>query len=259
MIIRCDIRDINIPEEECLKCARVGDPPCAFTYGILKLLYQEFQPNPKAFRVTELTQCLRQTILKRKIKEFTVKPEDLYRMGRGTAIHGAIAARQEKALELLSEYKMEIKRQTMNLTGTLDEFDIRNGILRDYKDVAELPRINKPFKHHALQINIYKYMLEKTTEYKVKTMQIVYMDTYATRKINVSPIANIEQEVEDRLNILEKGLEKPSEVPPSIGWICSYCPKEIFCRCRAIILKMINVKHMKIKEIEEYIKNNLIA
>lgn len=260
MIVDCIDKKAQFSVDECLECARMGDPPCAFTYGILRILYNEYTPVPKRVRVTELTGCIRQAVLKRKI-EFSMKPYDLFRMAKGTAIHAAIAAGQEKAPELLSEYKIELKLDNgYTLSGTLDEFDVRNGILRDYKDVAEMPRYNKPFAHHIEQVNCYKYLLEKTTKYEVKQMQIVYMDTYTAKKFAVDVIPDIDKMINEKIDKMITGLKKSAEAEPTFGWTCNYCPREIYARCRAIEFRKIakTTKFMKLEEIEEYIKNHMV-
>ena len=74
--------------EECLAHAR--DHHCSWTEVILSAIVANIRPSRETPSITELLNCRRKTVLERRL-DYYGRPESLYWMLRGTALHQIIA------------------------------------------------------------------------------------------------------------------------------------------------------------------------
>jgi CRISPR/Cas system-associated exonuclease Cas4 (RecB family) len=216
-------------------------------------MYEENYPLPGVIRATELSRCPRQTILKRRIKEFTVNPDNLFWLLRGKAIHSTIEEQNKEFKHILAEKAFEVEINGFRLIGHIDEFDTKTRTLIDYKTTSDIRYA--PFEDHKYQMNVYKYLMEKNG-YRVERMILIYLDMKKAKKCFVTPIKDIEKDIKEKINHLIEFMEKPNKSRFEYGWQCGYCPKEIYLTCNAMIIKKVAKKKLTEEELITYLAEN---
>jgi CRISPR/Cas system-associated exonuclease Cas4 (RecB family) len=236
---------------ECLECAESGENPCDYTASIIRSMIKERMDEE--IHVTDLTVCPRQKILKRKL-DYLEKLENLFFKFRGTGLHLAVEFHSTK--NLLTEYDVQLPLHNEKIVGRIDEIDIKNKILRDYKTTADFPF--HPYEAHKKQVNLYKYIYEKTHNDSIRRLELVYISMRGVKKFNV----DIEDDVEiknfiiNRIKAIQEGAKDIVNSLAEFGPLCSYCPEEVKRYCRAIEIR----KHLetmkktkKLPDLEEII------
>jgi CRISPR/Cas system-associated exonuclease Cas4 (RecB family) len=229
----CAVTKEIVEPGECIECAENNEiPECNYTPSIIRNMIKERMDEH--IHITDLTTCTRQKILKRKIP-YTEKLDNLYFKLRGTGLHLAIEFQSTK--NLLTEFDVDINIDNEKIVGRIDEIDIKNKILRDYKTSEEPPR--HPYLAHQKQVNLYKYCYEKQNNDEIKSLEIIYMTLKGVRKfqVNIEPREEIEKFLKDRVKAIIEGSKKITDSIAEFGPLCKYCPEEVKRYCRAIEIR----------------------
>lgn len=230
MNISCKTRKLKITKEECLKCANEVHN-CNFTYGILNAMFGGDSLG-NIYRVSTLSGgCPRKVILQRTIPYY-VAPEDLFAAFRGTMIHKVAELKTSKSTKI---YTLNCDIEGVNVTGTIDEYETKTGILRDYKSVNELPRFGA-YQHHTQQIKLYAYLLKKQYNIIPKKLELTYLTFKEIRRINVPNTESMGGFLKAKILLLKTAEEDIFTSYAERGWECNYCPPEIARYCNAIEL-----------------------
>ncbi len=182
MNILCSAGKGQMTTEQCLACARTnGGPPCGFDYAILKAMFSSSSAESRRneIHVTDLTGCLRKAWYD-KLDPTPSYVHDMLVLWLGTAIH----ANTESSDEFLTS-EMEIAYG--GITGRAD-IVYKDGRLLDIKTTRWLTPQKLPYGSHALQVNIYAWMLRKSRR-AVSKMQIQYIDTSGPSKCRKCKVA----------------------------------------------------------------------
>lgn len=208
----------------CLADAATHTQPCQFTYPILKGMVVGEQKPRTGIHVTSLLNCLRKVALDQRHEVYEV-PEQMYWRFRGQLSHAIMALAQTDGA--VAETTFTRTAGDITIVGTPDVIYPDKGLLVDYKTTAMLPK-NGPYAHHALQVNIYRWLVQPY--YRVDRMDIIYLDMKGTARWT-APVMELD-EVEDfvlsRARLLQRALdggELPSQVEEQGRWQCrGYCP-----------------------------------
>lgn len=252
MKITCSAGKGEMAHTACLACAlSSGHPPCGFDYMILRSLFDDrtSEKRRSEIHVTDLTGCLRKAALDKLSPAAEVVHETLARW-MGTHMHGVL----EGSNDLVDS---ELDVAWAGIVGRADVV-YRDGRLLDFKTSRWIFPAKLPYGSHALQVNIYAWMLRKMGR-PINRLQIQYIDMSGPtkcRKCRV-PVRMIEgelkcpqcsnfvsgahlgavlvevplmtdEEVEDQILHRKEALQAaldmnfPPEAEP--GYLCSYCP-----------------------------------
>jgi hypothetical protein len=158
---------------ECLACA-LSIAPCGYDYALLKAMYasSEAEQRRSEIHVTDLTGCLRRAWYD-KCEPSPEYPHAVLVRWLGSAIH-AYADGSDIFLE------SELPLQHSGIVGKADVV-YRDGRVVDFKTTRWLYTGKLPYGSHALQLNIYAWMLRQMQR-EVNRLQIQYIDTSGPTK-----------------------------------------------------------------------------
>lgn len=165
MKILCSAGKGEMEDDACLSCASTGNQTCGYDYVVLRALYAHDNDRPDV-HVTDLTGCLRKAWYS-KSATFVEYPHSKYAMMLGTLVH--------KGLELSDE--LMDSELPIDIEGIVGRADVvyKDGRLLDLKTTRWLYPSKMPYGSHALQVNIYAYLLGKMGR-SVNRLQIQYLD-----------------------------------------------------------------------------------
>ena len=194
---------------------------------IIKSLLKSKEERPKEITTTEIIGCLRSSYIK-KTTDYYVYPEDLYYIFRGQIVHSIL----EETKAEIKEKRFYNKINGIGFSGKIDSYN--KGVLIDYKTTKQVPKYGKVYPHHDLQLNIYKYLMEKEG-IKVNALNLIYISMDSCKKIPV--LLREEKEVEvflvEKLGILHTALKKKEfpSVESYSQWECNYCDEDVKSLC----------------------------
>lgn len=214
--ILCDSQKKSF--QDCISCS-LSTNNCEFSSQIIHAIIANLT-KPRPFpSVTDLIGCPRRVILTRK-NDIYVPLENLYYSYRGTAFHKSLEI--HKVPDSITETRFFTEIDGVQISGQIDFYDIKNKILLDNKTTVSVPLFNRPYGEHAIQTNIYRYLLHKNG-YEVDKIIIQYLDMKNVKKVPVKLMSF--QEVEDFLRkaILLLNLDSNKIPQASFSWLCGYC------------------------------------
>ena len=257
MKIICSADNSVMEHTDCLNCALMGFQPCGYDYSLLKALYGDDQKEDrrKEIHVTDLTGCLRKAFLD-KTAPAAERPHEMITRWMGSAVH-AYAEGSDDWLE------SELPIVAEGITGKAD-IVYRDGRVVDFKTTRWLYPDKLPYGSHALQVNIYAWLLSKMGR-KISSLQIQYVDMSGPTKcrkcrvpvrmiggelkcptclqpvkgahlgavlcdIPLMETAEIEQLVTSRRNKLDKAIASGNAPDREPGYLCVYCPHYAECQ-----------------------------
>lgn len=216
--------------EECLEVAATHPPQCQFTFPILSAMVNGIRHEASEITVTNLLNCLRKVVLERR-ENLYVRPEELYYTFRGQLFHTLIAAHQIPGAIVETRFSRDIAGLT--ISGQPDVIFPDKKKLVDYKSTRKVPHKKEAYQNHAMQVNIYRWLLKPI--YPIEELEIVYLDMETTKRIQVPlmDLRGVTAFVAARTKVLRRGVSDgklPAKVGPEGLWQCNgYCPFTKFC------------------------------
>ncbi|NCP87791.1 DUF1610 domain-containing protein [bacterium] len=272
--IICPVDDASVAFADCAACAARGGKPCPFPPEVLAAVVQRrpaFQKAPGedlVISVTELIKCARRTRLEA-IHGYYELLGGLYRMQRGTWIHGVLERLATGEAEKRLEWVFRRNGRVVRLTGKPDL--VRDGVVYDYKvtenpprgrrhyacqcgaEVIKLGRARKytcpncgevgqqaifstydapaPRTSHTWQLRMYALLLAKAGT-PVKAGEVIYL---GPKEIVRVPVTLDEAATVARIKA-QLDLLFADEMPPALAdgsddaWACDYCPLAEVCK-----------------------------
>ena len=186
--------------------------------------------------------CLRKLAYRKANVPKQTESSDPWPSVSGTAIHSWLAdafGKDDKS-EWLIEHRVEIVE---GMKGTVDLFDIANGIVIDHKCVGassmKKVKAEGPTEQQITQINLYGFGL-MCAGYEVKSVALAFYPLGGMLNGLHVWMADfdylIAEKAIDRLDNLDKLLalldpqeypERWAAIPASPSWLCGYCPFHI--------------------------------
>ena len=216
--------------EECLEAATSHPTECKFTYPILAAMVKSLKREATEITVTRLLTCLRKVVLEKREAIF-VRPDELYYTFRGQLFHSLIADNQAPGSVVETRFSREIAGIT--ISGQPDVIYPDQKKLVDYKSTRRVPSRKEPYETHAMQVNIYRWLIAPV--YPIDKLEIVYldMDTVKRLAVSVMDLRRVAAFVSVRTRVLKRGLDGgtlPARVGPDGLWQCNgYCYFTKFC------------------------------
>jgi len=214
---------------ECLKCAASHKNICQFDYPILAAMQRNLREED-GISVSSLLNCLRKVVLQVR-NDVYLNPRELYYAFRGQLFHAVIAQAQTDGA--VCEEKFERTIAGITLSGHPDVIYPEHRKLVDYKSTRRIPKKDKPYANHHIQVNLYRYLA--APRYEIDQLEIVYFDMSNVKRIAVPIMStpSLMGWLVPRLKKLKEALEggKLPEKADSEGvWQCDgYCPFTNFC------------------------------
>jgi len=236
-----------------------GAQACGFDYVLLKAMFGSSQRDKRAseIHVTDLTGCIRKAWYD-KLNPTPEYPHEALTRWLGTATHEAAEVNDDHV-------QSEVPVSHMGIIGTAD-IVYEDGRLVDTKTTRWLYPDKVPYSSHALQVNIYAYLLRKQGK-KVKSLQIQYIDMSGPTKcrkcrmtVRYDPAAQefacpqcgsvpkgshlgavlcevplfsdreVEEQFVRRLEDLKAAIESSMAPEREPGYLCGYCASLEVCR-----------------------------
>jgi CRISPR/Cas system-associated exonuclease Cas4 (RecB family) len=216
--------------EECLEAAASHPPQCKFTYPILAAMVKGLRREATEITATGLLNCLRKVVLEKRRTLF-VRPEELYYTFRGQLFHTLISVNQVPGAIVETRFSREIAGLT--ISGQPDVIFPEKKKLVDYKSTRKVPNRKEAYANHAMQVNIYRWLVAPI--YEIEELEIVYLDMNTVKRIAVPrmKLQRVTAYVAARAKVLKRGLDGgklPARVGPEGLWQCNgYCPFTNFC------------------------------
>jgi CRISPR/Cas system-associated exonuclease Cas4 (RecB family) len=153
---------------ECLACAMARKNPCGYDYSLLKALFADVEKSNRRseIHVTDLTGCLRRAWYD-KVDPTPEYPHETLARWLGTAVHASI-----EGSDAFMECELPVAAD--GIKGTAD-IVYADGRVVDSKTTRWIYPEKLPYGSHALQVNIYAYMLRRMGR-DVNSLAIQYID-----------------------------------------------------------------------------------
>jgi len=234
----CDKKEEIIDVEGCRECSKTNLTCNIIPEYVAFLKKQINSEKNNQLSVTKLLYCPRRTYFE-KVIDYMININELYEVFRGSLMHSVLADYNQS--DCLIEQTFSRKYKDIEVSGTIDKYDMKNKILYDYKTIKSVAddktlRWGNARLEHQVQLNLYKWLIEDKFEVKHLVLVYIGVDSILKQEVEIrTPEKKVKykpiQEAFDRLEILskcwnlsfnkakEKGLIPPAEK----GWICKYC------------------------------------
>ncbi|MBI2844012.1 MAG: PD-(D/E)XK nuclease family protein [Armatimonadetes bacterium] len=226
---RCPLGRGDLLFDECLECAASHENPCQFDYPILTAMQRNIREEA-GISVSSLLNCLRKVALEAR-NDIYLDPSQLYYAFRGQLFHAVIAQAQDGGA--VCEEKFERAVAGIVLSGHPDVIYPQHRKLVDYKSTKRIPKDDKPYANHAMQVNLYRYLV--APRYPVDHLEIVYFDMSEVKRVpvKVMSVRQVLGWLVPRLKVLKSALDG-GKLPPKAGsegiWQCNgYCHFTSLC------------------------------
>ncbi len=257
MNILCSDGKGQIMTDACLTCSLSGNQTCGFDYALLRLLFahDETEIRKGEIHVTDITGCLRKAWYA-KTQPAAEYVHEMLTRNLGTMLHHAMEGSDEHVDSELA----------IAVDGIVGRSDLvyKDGRLLDLKSTRWIYPEKLPYGSHALQVNIYAYLLRKTGR-DVNRLQIQYVDMSGPTKCRACKVpvrkvgddfkcpscgklfarghlgamlveipmmadADVEQFISERKGTLSAALEMGMPPEPEPGFLCNYCSHINVCQ-----------------------------
>jgi len=237
--IYCDRKEKVIDIDECYICSQTN-LSCLIIPEYVEFVKEQLKSEKNnELSITKLLYCARRTYFEKSI-DYIISIHEFYEAWRGSVIHKILE--QSKQADCLIEQKFTRKYKEIEVSGTIDKFDMKHNILYDYKTIASKYDDDRTLRwgnaklEHQVQLNLYKWLIED--KFEVKHLVLVYIASDKTQKIEIEIRKQEDkrkykeiQKAFDRLEILsrcwnlnfEETKEKNLIPPAEQDWICKYC------------------------------------
>jgi CRISPR/Cas system-associated exonuclease Cas4 (RecB family) len=219
----------DLPFKECLRCAGLHENTCQFDYPILAGMQRNLREED-GISVSSLLNCLRKVVLQVR-NDVYLDPKQLYYAFRGQLFHAVIAQAHEEGA--IVEQRFERTIAGITLSGHPDVIYPKQKKLIDYKSTRRIPKNDTPYANHAMQVNLYRYLV--APQHEIGQLEIVYFDMSDVKRVKVEVMStpSLMGWLVPRLKKLKEALDggKLPEKANSEGvWQCNgYCPFSEFC------------------------------
>lgn len=190
MNIICSFNNETLTTEDCLKCAlSSGRAPCGYDYALLKALYGSSEQSERAnsIHVTDLTGCPRRAYYDKR-EPSPEYPHEMLVRWMGSGMHGMVEGSDQ-------HLDCELALAHDGIVGRSD-LVYKDGRLVDMKFTRWMYPNKLPYGSHALQVNIYAWILRKMGR-DINRLQIQYIDASGPSKCRKCrlPVRMIEGEL----------------------------------------------------------------
>lgn len=220
----CPYGQGEVTFEQCLEHSRSDPPECGFTYPILAGMVGNLRGEMEEITVTQLLHCLRKPVLER-LHDVHLEPKQLYYAFRGQMFH-QIAAGVELS-DCVVEERFKRTVAGIVLSGQPDLIVPSLKKLYDFKTTRRIPKDDRPYANHAMQVNIYRYLV--APHHEIDQLEIVYLDMSEVKRVAV-PVMSTRKVVSwlvPRVKKLRAALDGgplPGRVGSEGVWQCNgYC------------------------------------
>ncbi len=224
---RCCCGD-SVPFAECLERSRTHPDDCPFVYPILQGMVNGIRGEVEGISVTSMLNCLRKVVLEKR-HDVYIDPKQLFYAFRGQMFHAIAELAQPDGC--ITEQRFARQIAGLTISGQPDLIWPAHRLLIDFKTTRRVPQ-KEVYPHHALQVNIYRWLVEPL--YPVDTLEIVYMDMDGAKRMPV-PIMErrkVTATLVARARILKAALDGgplPERAGPDGLWQCAWCSFPNLC------------------------------
>lgn len=188
-----------------------------YPYPIVKGIINVTNRDNGQIHVTDLTSCPRRVYLQR-VTDIYPQVKRMYWIFRGALAHVLI----EETPEPFSVVEVPFQRQVdgIAVVGRPDKIVPQRRELYDFKTTKRITLKKLPYGEHAMQVNIYRWLVEP--HFRIDRLFLVYMDMSRCASIEV-PLEEVDDYVTARARILHEALETGKMPEGEPGWLCDYC------------------------------------
>jgi hypothetical protein len=244
------IRGTDYTLDGAIEIAKKNGEFSRFPPAALRTMYNKDR-DPYVLSPSSASYCLRQRILRTQ-HDYYLDPDSIWKMARGTAIHGYLDENIEgqseqhlkMVLELVNQDTGEIHE--VNFAGTFDYYEPDTETMYDYKTTKTFFQFVKgtgktakhyPTPEHELQINLYA-MLARHHNMPVKRAFIWYVSAGDGRKLVPVPMWPADEVEQIAYNLASHIIEPretgilPMAYQPDEPeyWQCRFCCVSDVCR-----------------------------
>jgi hypothetical protein len=108
-------------------------------------------------------------------------PAQLYFAFRGQLFHAILQAAQIEGA--ICERRFERQVAGITISGQPDVIYPGKKKLVEYKSTRRVPKEDKPYANHAMQVNIYRWLVAPF--YQIDSLEIVYLDMSKVKRVSV--------------------------------------------------------------------------
>ena len=220
----CPYGQGDVSFADCLEHAKTDPPECGFVHPILAGIAGNIRGEMAEITVTQLLNCIRKVVLERRHDHY-VEPGQLYYAFRGQMFHQIASGIDLDGSVVEQRFKREVAGITISGQPDLITPGLRK--LYDFKTARRVPRDGQVYANHALQVNIYRWLV--LPHHEIDHLELVYMDMSAVRRVSVDvmDLQKLMGWLVPRVRKLKASLDG-SGLPPKVGsdglWQCNgYC------------------------------------
>ena len=223
--------------DECMECAGTPDR-CDFTPEILRAIKKNLRMKPtRRLSVTRLLGEPRQRVIEMKY-DYYVSPMKQWPLARGTGLHLLLerAAYHDVLSEAGNSREICVDGAWVPVFGVVDVMRFDTHLIRDYKSCAFVPKYDKPYGNHALQLNVYRWMWMPRCD--CYNLHLTYMDSKRIRdmKVEIMSLDEIETLLIKHATVFLRHMDSntlPPGKPTKSNWQCRYCDVRPICEREA--------------------------
>jgi hypothetical protein len=227
--------------EECLACATRHENKCETPSEVIRGILAVQEERGTMISPSALTGCIRKSFLKN-TNDYYDSLDQLYWSFRGQLAHSLLEKYQEEGA-VVEKRLTRTLANGITISGKPDAYYPKLNLLRDWKTSRAVPKYNKPYDNHNLQVNMYRYILAKPDNeapVPIDEIKVTYLSMDATKTVPAMLMSD--RELEDILlngsEMLKDAFDNgvvpvvPKEYPNYP--LCKYCPSEIREKCSEV-------------------------
>jgi len=220
----CPYGQGDISFADCLEHAKTDPPECGFVHPILAGIAGNIRGEMAEITVTQLLNCVRKVVLERRHDHY-VEPGQLYYAFRGQMFHQIASGIELEGAVVEQRFRRVIAGVTLSGQPDLIAPGLRK--LYDFKTARRVPRDGHVYANHALQVNIYRWLVQP--HHEIDQLELVYMDMSEVKRVSVEVMdtRKLIGWLVPRVRSLKDALDG-GRLPPRVGadglWQCNgYC------------------------------------
>src|ERR1044071_2173082 len=152
-------KKVKVPVKDALRFAQTRQNESPYSYELLQLMVGVQEDRGDSISTTTLlSECDRNLVLER-MEPYSASPEELWPAFKGTMFHLQLEKVAAPGAVVEVRFAMTLPNGKQ-VTCKPDLIDPVAGLLDDYKVVKELPKFNYPYRHHADQLMVNRYIVD---------------------------------------------------------------------------------------------------